>query len=133
MQPVKGSPARINGAGRRTIFRRAKDHKPYSQLTNVMLRDRRLSLEATGALVFILSLTPDWQFSLEWLCKTRRIGRDKGQRIIRELVVLGYCVERIADAGSTDVCFSIVLSDAPWASWASSLTSLAACPNPTFA
>ena|SRR5215831_8332416 len=74
-----------------TIFRVASRHKPYAQLGNGMLRDKRLSLEARGALAFILSFRSNWRFGLAWLCRDQAIGRDRARRIINEHVTAGYC------------------------------------------
>jgi hypothetical protein len=79
-------------ATEQTIFRIASRHKPYAQLGNAMLRDKRLSLEARGALAFILSHPADWRFSLEWLCREQGVGRDKVRRLIREMVSADYCI-----------------------------------------
>lgn len=75
-----------------TIYRTASGQNPYAQIVRTMLQDDELSLEAAGTLVFVLSLHSDWEFDLEWLCKRRKIGRDKAQRIVRELIARGYCV-----------------------------------------
>jgi hypothetical protein len=75
-----------------TIFRVASRQKPYAQLGNGMLRDKRLSFEARGALAFILSFPSNWQFALAWFCRDQGIGRDRARRIIREHVTTGYCV-----------------------------------------
>jgi hypothetical protein len=56
-----------------------------------MLRDARLSPEATGVLVFILSHPPDWNFTLEWLQKQRGISRKLAQHTVRETLKAGYC------------------------------------------
>lgn len=75
-----------------TIFRVASRHKPYSQLGNAMLRDSRLSIEARGTLSFILSHPVDWKFNIEWLGREIGVGRQKAQRIVRDLVEHGYCI-----------------------------------------
>jgi hypothetical protein len=75
----------------RTILRVASRHKPYAQLGNAMLRDKRLSFEARGVLAFILTYPSNWQFGLAWLCRDQDIGRDRARRIIREHVTAGYC------------------------------------------
>jgi hypothetical protein len=43
-----------------------------------------------GALAFILSFPSNWQFALAWLYR-EGIGRYEARRIIKELVVTGYC------------------------------------------
>ena len=80
--------------GGQTIFRVAYRHKAYSQLGNAMLQDEQLSPEATHVLVFVLSLPINWKFNLPWVASKRRLGRDRAQRAIRELEMLGYCQRR---------------------------------------
>ncbi|NOU05336.1 MAG: hypothetical protein HOO99_04055 [Hyphomicrobiaceae bacterium] len=84
----------------KTIYRTASRDNPYAQIVRAMLQDPSLSLEAAGALGFILSLPDNWSFNLEWLCATRRVGRDKAQRIVRELIDRGYC-KRSQDRAAT--------------------------------
>lgn len=79
---------------KKTIFRVACRHKPYSQLGNAMLRDSGISIEARGTLAFILSHPQDWKFSLDWLSRHTGMGRDKTQRVVRELIATGYCVRQ---------------------------------------
>lgn len=79
-----------------TIFRIACNRNPFSQLSNAMLRDERLSNEELGVLVFILSHPPDWKFSLPWLARVRKIGRHKAQKFIRTYISAGYCVRQRA-------------------------------------
>lgn len=75
----------------KTIYRNASRENPYAQIVRSMLQDEKLSLEAAGTLVFVLSLPDTWEFNFEWLCRRRRIGRDKALRIVRELIARGYC------------------------------------------
>lgn len=75
----------------KTIFRTASRENPYAQIVRTMLQDDKISLEAAGLLGFVLSLPDDWVFNLKWLCSKRNIGRDKAQRIVRELIDRGYC------------------------------------------
>jgi hypothetical protein len=74
-----------------TIFRVASRHKPYSQLGNDMLRDKRLTLEQRGALALILSYPTNWSFDIRWLMKECDLGRDRARNIIAALTKYGYC------------------------------------------
>jgi hypothetical protein len=53
-----------------------------------------MSLEARGALAFVLSHPSDWTFSQEWLAKECRIGRQKAQGIVREWIEQRFCWRR---------------------------------------
>jgi hypothetical protein len=97
-----------------TIFRVASRHKPYAQLGNGMLRDKRLSLEARGALAFILSFPANWQFGLAWLCRDQDIGRDRARRILNEHLAAGYCQRgRSRNPDGTLGPFEYVFTDEP--------------------
>jgi hypothetical protein len=74
-----------------TIFRVASRHKPYAQLGNAMLRDKRMSLQARGGLAFILSFPSNWEFTLGWFCRDQGIGRDRARRIVKQHIAAGYC------------------------------------------
>ena len=107
----------------RTIFRIASRHKPFAQLGNGMLRDQRLSLEARGALSFILSYPENWKFHEAWFCRETGIGRDKARRIIRELLDVGYCHRRRRRApDGTLGAAEYIFTDEPgeiagWSTW----------------
>lgn len=76
----------------RTIFRVGSRSKPYSQISNAMIRDGRLSWEARMVLIFVLSFPDNWEFSFKWLMEQPPgFGRDRLKRHIAELVQYGYC------------------------------------------
>ena len=98
----------------RTIFRVASRQKPYSMLGNDALRDERLSLEARGALCFILSWPEDWRFNLDWLMRETGIGRDKARRIVKDLEAHGYCkLTRVRNADGTLRDYEHLFTDEP--------------------
>jgi len=66
----------------------------FTILINDTLRDERLSLEATGLLVRLLSRPSDWMVRFESLKRESRVGRDKLRRILQELSTTGYLVRR---------------------------------------
>lgn len=82
-----------------TIFRVAYRHKPYSQLGNAMLRDKRLTLEQRGTLALILSYPANWSFDIKWLMRECDLGRDRARNIIAALTKYGYC-QRAASRNS---------------------------------
>lgn len=74
-----------------TIYRRRR-RRPFTQIDNTPLRDDRLSLEAVGFLVVVLSLPDDWEINRTWAMKRFKLGKDKLRRVIDELKRCGYCV-----------------------------------------
>jgi hypothetical protein len=63
----------------------------YTCVSNAYLRDLNLSLKAKGLLTIILSLPPEWDFSIEGIVVIVKEGRDAIQATINELIKKGYC------------------------------------------
>lgn len=62
----------------------------FVALPNDTARDPRLSLEALGALARLASHSDNFEFKVEWLQSNWGLGREKIQRILRELREAGY-------------------------------------------
>ena len=62
----------------------------FFSIQNATARDERLSLAARGLLVFLLSMSDDWQFSVNGLAKQLGIGRNKVLSLAKELQAAGY-------------------------------------------
>ena len=72
-----------------TIIRR--EHRAhFTVLPNAIFVDQRLSIEAKGALGYLLSRPNKWSVRLEQVGRTLKVGRRKLQRIFRELISAGY-------------------------------------------
>lgn len=87
----------------RTIFKRRRTR--YTSISNTALRDNKLTLEATGFLARVMSLPEDWHFHRAWARREYDIGREKLDRIVRELADAGYVrytQERKADGTMGD-------------------------------
>jgi hypothetical protein len=74
-----------------TYFR-ARRRKPFTTISNACLRDTKLSVEAVGFLAVMVSMSPEWVLNKVWLRSRFSIGREKLDRIIRELKTAGYAV-----------------------------------------
>jgi DNA-binding MarR family transcriptional regulator len=95
-RPLKRRVATANAEQR--IFR--GDLKSnFAVLPNAMFEDDRLSLEARGAMGYILSRPLKWNIRIAHLAKTLNAGRDKLRRIIRELIAAGYIQRKQARNG----------------------------------
>ncbi len=82
---------RRRGKASTTIHRATKEERgQYTIVSNEILNNPALSLEARGALAYLLSRPDDWNIRLDHLEKTFNIGREKMQRIMRELRDAGY-------------------------------------------
>ena len=69
---------------------RRKRTKNFTVINNAIFDDDHLSPESLGVLAHLLSRPNDWSVSLRQLSARFRIGRDKIQRIIREIIATGY-------------------------------------------
>jgi len=72
----------------------------YTTISNVILRDKRLSLKAKGLLVTVMGLPDTWDFTVQGIATTLKEGRDAITGAIAELIEFDYCTrvdERDAD------------------------------------
>lgn len=66
----------------------------FTMVPNAMLEDRRLSAEARAALAWMASKPKGWRLSVADATEVLGIGRDKWQRIIREVRAVGALERR---------------------------------------
>ncbi len=71
------------------VIRVEKDRN-YTQMSNYHLRDKSLSLRAIGLLSKMLSLPPDWDYTVSGLTATCKEGRDAVRGALVELEKAGY-------------------------------------------
>ena len=72
----------------------------YFLLPRSAAQDDRLALETRGLLALMLSLPPDWDYTVTGLAVKAGCGRDKMRRMVRELEAVGYLVrEQAHDEG----------------------------------
>ena len=64
---------------------RVEKVKDYTIMPNTHLRNRQLSLRAKGLLCQMLSLPPEWNFTLQGLAYINKEGLDAITTIIHEL------------------------------------------------
>lgn len=74
-----------------TVFRVEKNAN-YTVMANYHLKDRRLSYKAKGLLSEMLSLPPDWDYTLQGLAVIATDGLDSVRTAVRELEQYGYLV-----------------------------------------
>jgi hypothetical protein len=73
-----------------TIIRVLKRENPYVMIERTTVQDKRLSWEARGLLVYLLSLPTDWDIRVSHLQTEGDAGRDALRRMLRELQKYGY-------------------------------------------
>ncbi len=74
-----------------TVFRVKKDAN-FTIMANYHLKDRRLSYKAKGLMSEILSLPPDWDYTLTGLAVIANDGINSVRSAVRELEQYGYLV-----------------------------------------
>ena len=72
-----------------TVFRVEKTAN-YTVMSNTHLKDRRLSYKSKGLLSVILSLPPDWDYTITGLSVIAADGVDSVKTAIKELEQYGY-------------------------------------------
>ena len=76
-----------------TVFRVEKTAN-YTVMSNTHLKDRRLSFKAKGLLSVILSLPPDWDYTVTGLAIIAADGVDSVKTAVKELEKYGYIVRK---------------------------------------
>ena len=69
---------------------RIHKNKNYTVISNIHLRDKRLSLKAKGLLTLMLSLPEDWDYSVEGLSSICKENRTAIQSALKELEECHY-------------------------------------------
>lgn len=72
------------------IFHAERTERDYTIVTNVWIRDSRLSWKARGILIFLLQLPPDWAVNSEELQTHASDKKESTIAGLRELVHFGY-------------------------------------------
>lgn len=62
----------------------------FNDVFNAEIDGKKLTLEAWGLYVFMLSLPEDWDYSINGLATQVNAGKDKIQRVINELIKFGF-------------------------------------------
>lgn len=97
----------------RTI--RTGPRKGFVVLYRSAAQDARLSLEARGLLVMMASLPDNWSYSETGLAGKAGCGRQKVNRILRELIDAGYLLreQRHGEHGKFASCTYVLQEEAP--------------------
>jgi hypothetical protein len=101
-----------------TIIRREHNGN-FTIVPNAIYADRQLSTESIGMVVYLLSRPPNWNARHDHLMKTFRLGRQKFERIMWELLCAGYAerdAEQPRDKRRQFSSYNYVIRDVPLAS-----------------
>lgn len=73
-----------------SIVRTASPVRNFTIVSNDVINDARLSLEARGLLLWLLSKPENWQTNSDLLAAQHGVGRDRIRRVLRQLSDVGY-------------------------------------------
>ena len=74
------------------MVHREEHNEGFTQVSNAVLRNVKLSWEARGFLCYLLSLPDDWSFSIKGLVKQTGATEHTIKRLVKELQIEGYVV-----------------------------------------
>lgn len=74
------------------MFMRSDHMNNFTMAQNDLIQDDRLSLEARGLMMYILSLPDDWAFSVKGLANQCKVSEATVNRLVNELKACGYIV-----------------------------------------
>ena len=95
-------------------YRSNRPKREYAVVPNAAMRDGALSIEARGMLALLMTYSDEWIFQRQHLMEVANIGRDRFQRIMRELIEAGYVNrEPMRDLGGRVSGSTWVINDAP--------------------
>ena len=80
-----------NSQNRQTVYRR-HGNRAHTAILNSFLQDSRISHETKGLVAEMLSYPEDWDFTVQYLTKNGKSGRDKVYRMLKEAEKFGYIV-----------------------------------------
>lgn len=78
------------------MIHRAEHDNEFTRVKNSLINDERLSFEARGFMVFILSLPDNWNFSVRGLIKQTGLNMSVVERLMSELKKCGYAESKKA-------------------------------------
>ena len=62
----------------------------FTQISNVCIHDKNLSLDAKGLMSILVSYPNDWQFYNQNISKIANVGVDKLNKLYKQLEIYGY-------------------------------------------
>ena len=80
-----------NSRRMQTVYR-THGNRAHTAILNSFLQDSRISHEAKGLVAEMLSYPSDWDFTVSYLVKNSKSGRDKIYRMLKEAERFGYVI-----------------------------------------
>ena len=76
------------------MIHRSEHYKEFLRVDWSVIRDSNLSFEARGFLVFMLSMSDDWEFSIMGLSALTGLSKNVVMRLVKELKDNGYITQK---------------------------------------
>ena len=76
------------------MIHRAEHKTEFVRISWSLARDERLSLEERGFLLYCLSLSDKWEFSISGLSSMLGVSKKTIMRIVKKLKTLGYVSQK---------------------------------------
>lgn len=88
--------------------------EPFTVLYKSAIRDKRLTFEMLGFLVYMLDKPPDWEFTISGMARERGVSRDTVRRLVGRLEDAGYLLrEQSHDENGHFAANTYVLQERP--------------------
>lgn len=87
---------------------------PYVNIRKALFRDSSLRPQTKYVLILMLSLPPDWDYSIRGMAKIAQVSKDTMAKMVKELEAAGYLLRKQTHSasGRFDRC-EYILSDTP--------------------
>lgn len=72
-----------------------QDKDPYTRIPNALIEDDRLRLQTKMVLIMMLSVRPDWDFSIRGMAKIANVTKDTMSKMMTELEEAGYVKRKV--------------------------------------
>jgi hypothetical protein len=93
---------------------RRRHNGRFAALPNAIWTDERLSIEAKGVLGYLLSRPHNWNVRLPQIGRVLNVGKDRLQRIFRQLIEAGYVTrEQLRTDGGVFGSAEYIVRDEP--------------------
>lgn len=92
---------------------RRRTHR-FTTVSTELAHDTRISIEARGMVLVLCSFTENWVFRSSHLRKLMGVGKDKYQRMVRELKEFGYLsIEPVSGGAGRFEGWDWIIEDRP--------------------
>ena len=74
-----------------------RDEDPYTRIPKALIEDDGLRLQTKMVLIMMLSVRPDWDFSIRGMAKIAQVTKDTMSKMMAELEAAGYVKRKVQE------------------------------------